>query len=272
MSHRYETERGAIARKARLDDSKTAVNKTQVTLLYLNIWVMVGEHARGGTRSTKRRRGTGGAWAFLILLMPLAAGCGCSSGPDTIGEQEVRRPQPAPVQVARRTARVNAFGRPIYEPVGPLPLAAAQSIEDTVGRSQEEIEDFFGPPTAAVRDGNIRVLRYRGAHCSIAFFLYQDTEGRRVVTFANHEWNGPTAANVRSCLHSFGRSQPAQRGAGWRAQPREAAVREAALQSSNGLAFRTPDRIEDRGKWIKGRWTHVSEMYMERNTRIDSVA
>jgi len=209
-----QNETAAIARKARLDDSKIAVKKTKVTLLYLNIWVMLGELARRGVRSAKRRRGAGGACAFLMLLMPLAAGWSCSSGAGTMGEEEVRRPRPAPVQVARRTARVNAFGRPIYEPVGPLPLAAAQSIADTVGRSQDEIEGFFGPPTAVVRDGNIRVLRYRGARCSIAFFLYLDTAGRRVVTFANHEWNAPTAANVRSCLHSFGRGHPAQRGAG----------------------------------------------------------
>jgi len=36
--------------------------------------------------------------------------------------------------------------------------------------------------------------------------------------------------------------------------------------------FSNNERPRRGNKWIKGGWTHVSEMYKERNTRIDSVA
>jgi len=165
--------------------------------------------------SERRRRRQIGPLPLFFLLVPLAVGCSCCSGVESVGKQEVRRPQPAPVQVARRTPRVNAFGYPIYEPMGPLPLEAAQSIDDTIGRSESEIMDFFGPPTVVVRDGDIRILRYRGIRCSIAFFLYLDAEGRRVVAFGNHERHVPIAANVRSCLLSLARVRPTRSGAGY---------------------------------------------------------
>lgn len=116
-----------------------------------------------------------------------------------------------PLQVAQRTPRINAFGYPVYELVGQLPLEAAQSINDVTGRSQSEIEDFFGLPVAIVRDGEIRILRYRSTRCSIAFFLYPDTAGRRAVAFANYEWNAPTTASARSCLLSLARVGHTQR-------------------------------------------------------------
>jgi hypothetical protein len=174
-----------------------------VTFKYRSQWGELQERAYQG----KCRRRTVGR-LLVFLLVPLAVGCGSGSEVGPGAEREVKRPQPAPVQVARRTPRINAFGYPIYEPVGPPALSAAESTEDLKGRSQGEIEDFLGPPTAITRDGDIRVLRYRGMECSLALFLYLDMEGRLVVAFAKHEWVAPKAANVRSCLLSLAKGRP----------------------------------------------------------------
>jgi hypothetical protein len=102
---------------------------------------------------------------------------------------------------------MNAFGYPVYEPVGQARLEAAESVDELNGTSETEIEDFFGLAAGDVRDGEIRILRYQGTRCSVAFFLYPDAGGRRAVAFGRHESNAPRPANARSCLLSLARRQ-----------------------------------------------------------------
>jgi len=102
---------------------------------------------------------------------------------------------------------MNAFGYPVYEPVGRALLEAAESVDDLTGTSEAEIEDFFGLAAGVVRDGEIRILRYQSTRCSVAFFLYPDAAGRRAVAFGKYEWNAPSRANARSCLLSLAKHQ-----------------------------------------------------------------
>jgi hypothetical protein len=174
--------------------------------MYHSPFVMSHERRRRTGFDRKRWQRRIKVLASSAILACLGVGSGCSSTAPS-EDQEVSRPRAAPLPATRRTPRVNAFGHPIYESAGPVPLEHVQSIEETVGRSQSELEEFLGPPTGMVRDGDIRILRYRGAQCSVAFFLYLDTEGRRVVAFAKHEWHGTTRARSRSCLLSLAKAR-----------------------------------------------------------------
>jgi hypothetical protein len=145
-----------------------------------------------------------GAALFAFICASALAGCGGGLAEAT-GEPEVKRPQP--LRAAQRTARMNAFGYPVYEPAGRALIEAAESVDDLTGTSEAELENFFGLAAGVVRDGEIRILRYQSTQCSLAFFLYPDAGGRRAVAFGKYERTGPLRANARSCLLSLARPQ-----------------------------------------------------------------